>query len=126
MEGISSRVYYRLFKAAHRAISSDGPYMKVAASIIVDGSVYSSHNTYKTHPHMAEASNGRKECLHAEVALLTKFRGRDLRGPMLVIRENTLGLAMAKPCPYCQTYIRKHFQKLKVYYSSESGEILKL
>ena len=65
--------------------------------------------------------------LHAEMALLKKCKEGDV-DIIHVIRFSKDGtITMAKPCPYCQKFLRQYGVK-KVYYTNWSGEweILKL
>jgi deoxycytidylate deaminase len=65
--------------------------------------------------------------LHAEMALLKKCKEGDV-DIIHVIRFSKDGkVTMAKPCPYCQKFLRQYGVK-KVYYTNWEGkwEVLKL
>ena len=66
-----------------------------------------------------EASAGPDPHVHAE-ARLTKKLGMD--APMvLVVRTLKNGeLAMAKPCPYCESILKSHRVK-KIFYTTDDG-----
>ena len=99
----------------------------VVAAVIVGGRAIASANKYMTDPTMKLISKGLKECPHAEVAALKNVMNRDIKGPMLIVRENKAGqMVLAKPCRVCHQFITSRFPRLDVYYSSYDGEILLL
>jgi hypothetical protein len=109
------------------AVRPSGRKFLVIAALLDGKSTLAKENKYSTHPVMKAASNGRKECPHAEVAVLKDIRDKSIRGPMLVLRENRQGqLVLAKPCKFCHHYIVTNFPKLEVFYSADNGEILRL
>jgi len=115
-----------LVKAAEAVNPSSRKFLVVAA-LLVGKNALARENKYSTDPAMKFASNGRKECPHAEVAVLKGINDKSIRGPMLVLRENKNGqLTLAKPCKFCHEYLFANFPKLSIYYSSETGEILRL
>lgn len=69
-------------------------------------------------------STGRKnmDSLHAEVAAIKKAdKNKHKGGTIIVGRRNRRGeLALAKPCKYCEAYMKKMGIK-KVWYSSDDG-----
>lgn len=74
-------------------------------------------NKKRTHP----LSQSRFQNTHAELSAIINARG-DTRGAEIYIyRETKQGqMAMARPCPHCQTLIREFGLKVS-YYSSEGG-----
>jgi len=72
-----------------------------------------------------EAAKMRDPFVHAERRVLAKM---DVGAPMVVVvrvAKSTGKLAMAKPCPDCERYLR--FKKIqKVFFSNENGKIERL
>jgi hypothetical protein len=109
------------------AVHQSGRKFLIVAAVLVGKNAFAKENKYSTDPMMKQASNGRKECPHAEVAVLKGITDKDIRGPMLVLRENKRGqLTLAKPCKFCHEYMFSNFPKLNIFYSGQNGEILKL
>lgn len=129
---MTSSTYARLFKKATSILSDvqkqdiPKPQHTVVAVLSQGKAAIGAPNSMKTHPDMFSISKGKKQHVHAEVALLSQFKGQDIKGPMLVVRENIHGLAMARPCHYCENYIRTYFPDLEVYYSTQTGAIARL
>lgn len=101
----------------------------VVASLIVGNHMFTRTNSStKTCPYQKRYFNGRTERVHAEINLLKRFFGMDIKGPMLVTRyaRNSDGFSMARPCKYCQAFLRDNFSGLEVWYSGPKGEIWKL
>ena len=101
----------------------------VVASILVGNQVFTRTNSSeKTSPHQKKYFADRGEKLHAEINLLKRFLGEDVRGPLLVTRysKNDDEFKMSKPCPSCQRFIDDHFPRLEIWYSNRLGSITKL
>jgi hypothetical protein len=115
-----------LAKSGEVDLPSKGKFL-VCAAVLVGKEAVARENKYSTSPIMKQISDGEKETLHAEVAVLKHVKDPSARGPLLVIRENALGhLTLAKPCQICHRYIKDNFPRMNVYYSSYGGEIKKL
>ena len=108
------------------------PAQDVIAVLIAGGGRYIVWNDYKTHPAMKRASQGAKECLHAEVRMIQLCRSlfrMDIPSDakMFVLRRNRLGkFCLAKPCKHCDWFIRNKAPILKVYYTNKDGEFERL
>lgn len=127
----SSKIQMLVRRNVKRSVSvadSSSQQHILIASLLIGQSVFSRSNMMKTAPLQRRISQGKKTCLHAEVALLQRFVGEDLHGPMLVTRysRGRRRFALAKPCVYCDRFIRENFPRLRVFYSTGSGVIVPL
>jgi hypothetical protein len=95
----------------------------VVATVRVGRSLFTARNSYKTSPLQKRYSEGRKEHLHAEIALLSRFIGETLHGPLLVSRLGADGFRMAKPCPSCRRFLSDLFPSLEVIYTQQDGSL---
>ena len=99
----------------------------VVATLRIGKSLFTRVNSAKkTCPVQKEYSNGEKSHLHAEIRVLSRFVGEDLRGPMLVTRwsREKSGFTMAKPCKCCTKFIRENFPHLEVIYTDRYGNLV--
>ena len=98
---------------------------KIGALIFNKKAVISTGHNYakKSVKHLLPIFQKRKNAVHAEVDSIIKAK-TDLKGmSMLVIRLNAYGgLALARPCNYCMTYI-DHVGIKNIYYSNRNGDI---
>lgn len=115
----------RLMRAALGAAHKSDCNIAVGAAILVKKSIYSFCNMRKSACFGNDVPLSRRTG-HAEMRLLKRFMGdRDeLEGPMLVVRRNTLGLAMSRPCEECQKLLDK-FPRLVVYYTDNDGRVVR-
>jgi hypothetical protein len=117
-----------LYVRNYRRALSDCPdiYPVVVATVRVGRSLTTATNSFRTSPLQKRYSAGRKEHVHAEVALLSRFVGVDLRGPLLVSRLGASGFRLAKPCPFCQRFLLDLFPSLEVWYTQNDGTVSRL
>lgn len=98
----------------------------LVASVQIGRSIFTRTNSgIKTSPVQKYYSHGLKECQHAEVAVLTRFVGEDLHGPLLVTKwgRKAQEFTMSKPCQACTWFLQTHFPHLEVVYVTRAGTL---
>lgn len=101
------------------------PSGKMLAAVAVIGKTnWFGNNNRKSHPMMVKKFRNGQEgsCLHAEVSALLKVprQSRHMVDLYVVRFLRNGSISMAKPCPMCEKFLRKHSVR-NVYYTNWKG-----
>ena len=116
---------YRKNWRVSQALKSRSTFPLLVASVQIGRTIFTKVNSSKTSPTQKFYSKGLKECQHAEVALLTRFVGEDLHGPLLVTKwgRSAKKFTMSRPCRSCTWFLQTHFPHLEVVYIDRAGDL---
>lgn len=109
-----------------QALKSRSAFPLLVASVQIGRTLFTGVNgNSKTSPMQKLCSRGLKEYSHAEVAVLTRFLGEDLHGPLLVTKWGRAAkrFTMSRPCRSCTWFLQTHFPHLEVVYIDRSGNL---
>ena len=113
-------------KAIENAEKSQHPKARVGAVVFKSSRILSEGmNDLRSFQAIPDHYTKYSHSLHAEIAAILNAEKRVKGYNILVIRIDLQGnLKLAKPCEWCSESIR-HFGLKNVYYSTDSGEIVK-
>jgi deoxycytidylate deaminase len=125
--GLSCQVYYPAF-IREIAMTNNQPFHLAAWAKRGDSILYGVNSSRCSTSFKRVYKGGQVGYqVHAEMALLKKCKDSNIDTIYVIRFRKNGGITMAKPCNYCQTFLRKYGIK-KVYYTDWMGEwsLLKL